>query len=82
MNLTHSTDLPARTADALAAPADFELRFGSLFSEGRGLSFPCDASGKVEQARLSHRARLNYLRALAVGGREYGVPSVRRCSKD
>ena len=79
---TRPADPPVRTADPLALPADFELRFGSLFSEGRGLSFPCDASGKVEQARLSHRARVNYLRALAVVGREYGLPSVRRCSND
>ena len=69
---------PARPAEARDEPAAFELHFGSLFIEGRGLSFPCDASGRVEESRLSQRARLNYRRALAVIGREFGMPSVRR----
>ena len=57
---------------------DFELRFDSLFVEGRGLSFPCDSLGRVDLAALGERARANYLRACAVIGREYAVPAVCR----
>lgn len=59
-------------------PLGFELRFQSLFSEGRALSFPCDDGGHVPMDLLSERARLNYLYARAVVGREYAVPVVRR----
>lgn len=61
--------------DALQA---YELRFDSLFVEGRGLSFPCDAHGRVNVSALSERARQNYLRARAVVGREYRTPAVLR----
>lgn len=54
----------------------FELRFQSLFSEGRALAFPCDGQGHVALDALSERARLNYLYARAVVGREYAVPTV------
>lgn len=57
-------------------PAAYELRFQSLFHEGRALSFPCDAQGKVELDALSERARQNYLYARAVVGREYFTPAV------
>ena len=56
----------------------FELHFDSLFSDGRGLAFPCDAAGRVEMDRMSARARANYLYARAVIGREYRFPAVRR----
>lgn len=79
MNVAAQTFTPARPGEAIAGSSDFELHFGSLFVEGRGLSFPCDALGRVEEASLSQRARVNYRRALAVIGREYGMPSVRRC---
>ena len=59
------------------SPAAFELRFTSLFNEGRGLSFPCDASGAVDLDALSERARNNYLFARAVVGREFTFPAVR-----
>jgi hypothetical protein len=58
-------------------PAAFELRFTSLFNEGRGLSFPCDASGTVDLDALSEPARNNYLFARAVVGREFRFPAVR-----
>ncbi len=58
--------------------AGYELHFGSLFVEGRGLSFPCDAQGRVELSALSLRAQHNYQLAVAVVGREYRVPAVRR----
>ncbi len=56
----------------------FELRFQSLFHEGRALAFPCDAAGHVALDALSDRARENYLYARVVIGREYAVPAVVR----
>lgn len=55
----------------------YELRFQSLFSEGRALSFPCDDGGHVPLDSLSERARTNYLYARAVVGREFACPVVR-----
>jgi hypothetical protein len=52
----------------------FQLRFRSLFREGRGYSFPCDATGKVDLDGLSERARLNYLFARAMVGRDLHMP--------
>ena len=56
--------------------ASYEIRFQSLFNEGRGLSFPCDEQGHVAMDSLSERARENYLYARAVIGREYAYPMV------
>jgi hypothetical protein len=67
-------DLP-RTGPA-ATDSGFELRFRSLFNEGRALSFPCDRSGDVYLDGLSDRARANYFYARAVVGREFSVPAV------
>ena len=55
----------------------YEIRFQSLFHEGRALSFPCDEQGRVSLDSLSERARDNYLYARAVVGREFAYPSVR-----
>lgn len=55
----------------------YELRFQSLFDEGRGLAFPCDATGHVDLDAMSERARLNYLYARTVIGREFTTPAVR-----
>lgn len=57
--------------------ARHELRFSSLFDEGRGLSFPCDAQGLVDLDALTSRARLNYLYARTMIGREFSMPAVR-----
>jgi hypothetical protein len=54
----------------------FELRFRSLFREGRALAFPCDADGRVDLDMLSDRARNNYFYARSLIGREFGMPSV------
>ena len=54
----------------------FEIRFASLFKEGRAMAFPCDASGHVELDALPSRARHNYLFARAMIGREYSMPKV------
>lgn len=64
---------------SLAEGGSYELRFQSLFNEGRGLAFPCDAEGHVDMDALSERARGNYLYARAVVGREYATPAVQRC---
>jgi len=56
--------------------ARYELRFQSLFHEGRGYSFPCDAAGRVDIDALAEKARLNYLYARTVVGREVATPLV------
>lgn len=56
----------------------FELRFESLFQQGRALAFPCDERGRVELDALSDRARRNYFYARAVVGREFATPAVVR----
>ncbi len=61
----------------LSDGAGYELRFQSLFDEGRAFVFPCDAQGRVDLDSLSERARHNYLYARAVIGREVSMPSVR-----
>ena len=60
----------------LNVSAAYELRFQSLFNEGRALTFPCDAQGHVELDALSERALQNYLYARAVVGREFATPAV------
>jgi hypothetical protein len=61
---------------AAAAPGAFQLRFESLFQQGRAMAFPCDGHGHVTMDRLSERARSNYLYARAVVGREFATPMV------
>lgn len=56
--------------------ACYQLRFRSLFVEGRGYAFPCDPKGQVDLDGLSDSARNNYLYARAMVGRELAVPSV------
>ena len=47
-----------------------------LDAEGRGFSFPCDASGFVDIDRLPERARSNYFFARTVIGREVAAQAV------
>ena len=68
--------MPAVQSLSAAAPGAFQLRFESLFQQGRALAFPCDGQGHVEMDGLSERARSNYLYARAVVGREYATPRV------
>jgi hypothetical protein len=66
------------TAPAPLSPSpEYQLRFQSLFNEGRALAFPCDAAGHVDMDTLSERARHNYLYARTVIGREFSMPAVR-----
>ncbi|WP_372525759.1 hypothetical protein [Piscinibacter sp.] len=55
----------------------FEIRFQSLFQEGRALAFPCDREGHVDLDAISERARNNYFFARATIGLEYAMPVVR-----
>lgn len=73
--------MDAMTVECPLVDCDYELRFDSMFVEGRGLAFPCDAAGCVNLDCLSDRARINYLYARAVVGREYRCPSVRRSDR-
>ena len=54
----------------------FQLRFQSLFQQGRGFAFPCDAKGQVDLDHMSERARNNYFYARAMVGQELTVPAV------
>jgi hypothetical protein len=54
----------------------FELRFRSLFQEGRAFAFTCDAEGRIDLDRLSERSRERYLYARALVGREFALPEV------
>ena len=56
----------------------YELRFRSLFNEGRAFAFPCDAQGHVDMDSLSERSRNNYLYARSVIGREFSMPAVQQ----
>ena len=69
-------DAPAKLAVTTSGDLHYEIRFQSLFNEGRALTFPCDAAGHVEMDALSERARNNYLYARAVVGLEYATPAV------
>ena len=53
-----------------------QLRFASLFREGRAYAFPCDADGHVDLDALSEQARNNYFYARTVIGREFALPAV------
>jgi hypothetical protein len=59
--------------------AGYELRFQSLFHEGRAFSFPCDASGHVDLDELSDGARNNCFFAHSVIGRDLARPAVLPC---
>lgn len=74
---------PDAANDRCAAPEGteaegpaYEVRFFSLFHQGRALVFPCDAAGHVDLDALSERARNNYLYARATVGREHCAPCV------
>jgi len=54
----------------------YVLRFESLFDGGRALAFACDAGGHVDLDALSERAKLNYLYARTVIGRDFAMPRI------
>ena len=57
--------------------AIYELHFRSLFEDGRGLAFPCNAAGHVNMDTLSDSVRNDYLFARAVVGYAFAVPAVK-----
>jgi hypothetical protein len=73
---TAVSKVAATSEGAAMTPEGFEIRFKSLFLEGRAMSFPCDARGKVDLDSLSVRGQHNYLFARRMIGREYAVPVV------
>ncbi|MES2958764.1 MAG: hypothetical protein V4792_11280 [Pseudomonadota bacterium] len=63
-------------------PGRYELRFRSLFHEGRAFAFACDGLGRIDLDRLSERARERYLYARALVGREFAWPAVQAVAAD
>ena len=70
------TSMPQQRPGDGGSAAGYELRFRSLFDEGRALAFPCDEQGYVDLDALSPRALHNYYYARAVVGREFFMPAV------
>ena len=58
------------------AVASYEIRFQSLFKEGRALSFPCDPEGRVDLDQANDRLRSSYMFARSMLGREYAMPVI------
>jgi hypothetical protein len=54
----------------------FILMFRSLYLDGRGYAFPCDAKGRVDMGAMSDRLRDSYLYARSVVGWELATPAV------
>ena len=54
----------------------FQLCYRSLVDSARAYVFPCDPQGRVDLDHLSERARINYLFARAMVGRELAAPAV------
>lgn len=65
---------------SMRTAAAFEIRFRSLFHEGRALAFPCDSRGEVDLDAMGEKARNNYLLARDMIGREYAMPFVQESS--
>jgi len=65
-------------AASMPCESEFEVHFGSLFRRGFKLIFPCDREGHVDLDALSDHAKVNYLFARAMVGRQYAGPAVRR----
>ena len=60
----------------MSAGTGYQIRFQSLFQEGRALSFPCDSHGEVDLNALTPHALDNYLFARAMVGREFATPAL------
>lgn len=54
----------------------FRLCFRPLLAAGEAYSFPCDRHGRVDLDSLSEIARIDYLYARAMVGREVSAPKV------
>jgi hypothetical protein len=65
----------------MASPSnscEHQLLYASLLPQGRGVSIPCDAQGKVHMDELSEHLKNAYLGARALVGREYALPIMER----
>ena len=71
-----SNDSGVRMNQGFADAGCYQIRFQSLFQEGRALSFPCDSHGDVDLNALTPRAMTNYLFARAMVGREFAMPAL------
>lgn len=58
--------------------ARYQVRFEPLRGLARPLAFLCDVRGHVELDALGERARLDYLFARALVGREFARPAIVR----
>ena len=65
------------TADPMTIPVALELFYRPLREEGRGMSFPCDATGAVDLDGLSESELRAYLYARVAAGNEFAWPVVR-----
>lgn len=54
----------------------FRLCFRSVLDQGQGYSFPCDLHGRVDLDALTEIARIDYLYARAMVGRELFAPAI------
>jgi len=61
--------------------ATFEIHFASLFTAGRGFSFPCDAAGRIDLDGVGEQVRNNYLFARAMVGRDFATPVLRATAR-
>jgi len=77
-DLLHDTSIMKPSSFSDLDTLAYELRFQSLFHEGRALAFPCSADGSVQVDALSPRARENYHYARTGVGREFATPAVQR----
>jgi hypothetical protein len=65
--------------DSTAAPATgYQIRFEPLRAAAQPLVFHCEAHGRVELDALGGRARVDYLYARALVGRDFAQPAIVR----
>jgi hypothetical protein len=72
----HAQGVTRMHGPSMQEAAAYEIRFQSLFHEGRALAFPCDRNGRVDLDAVNERVRSNYLYARAMIGRDYAMPFV------
>ena len=69
------------TAPATFADLAFELHFEPLDDAQLPLTFPCDATGRVDLDELCDRSRSEYLFAHTLIGRHFRMPAIRACAQ-
>ena len=63
-----------RSHNLAESSSRYVLRFCPLTDDGHALAFPCNERGQVDIDGLSERAKLNYLYARTVVGRQFSMP--------